>query len=136
MKGRFQTCVSGPLLWPADQEPALPRDDCMAKLAALLTAHSSAEEAVIYPQLSHGHKTHMAMAFEEQQAAKVQLAPLDPLSGDWSEKLQHIKGAVGDHVYEEENDRFLHLKEEIPAADQDRMTMRYQEEMARYDSNL
>ena len=84
----------------------------------------------------------MATAFEEQQAAKVQLAPLDPLdpldplSGDWSEKLQHIKGAVGDHVYEEENDRFLHLKEEIPAADQDRMTTRYQEEMARYDSNL
>ena len=94
------------------------------------------KEAVIYPQLSNGHKTHMAMAFEEQQAAKVQLAPLDPLSGDWSEKLQHIKGAVGDHVYEEENDRFLHLKEEIPAADQDRMTTRYQEEMARYDSGL
>lgn len=81
----------------------------------------------------------MAMAFEEQQAAKVQLAlleMLDPLSDDWNEKLQHIKGAVGDHVYEEENDRFLHLKEEIPAADQDRMTTRYQEEMARYDSGL
>ena len=81
----------------------------------------------------------MAMAFEEQQAAKVQLAlleMLDPLSDDWSEKLEHIKGAVAHHVYEEENDRFLHLKEEIPAADQDRMTMRYQEEMARYDSNL
>jgi hypothetical protein len=81
----------------------------------------------------------MAMAFEEQQAAKVQLAlleMLDPLSDDWSEKLEHIKGAVAHHVYEEENDRFLHLKEEIPAADQDRMTTRYQEEMARYDSNL
>ena len=81
----------------------------------------------------------MAMAFEEQQAAKVQLAlleMLDPLSDDWNEKLQHIKGAVGDHVYEEENDRFLHLKEENPAADQDRMTTRYQEEMARYDSGL
>ena len=81
----------------------------------------------------------MAMAFEEQQAAKVQLAlleMLDPLSDDWSEKLEHIKGAVAHHVYEEENDRFLHLKQEIPAADQDRMTMRYQEEMARYDSNL
>ena len=81
----------------------------------------------------------MAMAFEEQQAAKVQLAlleMLDPLSDHWNEKQEHIKGAVGDHVYEEENDRFLHLKEEIPAADQDRMTMRYQEEMARYDSGL
>jgi len=81
----------------------------------------------------------MATAFEEQQAAKVQLAlleMLDPLSDDWNKKLEHIKGAVAHHVYEEENDRFLHLKQEIPAADQDRMTMRYQEEMARYDSNL
>jgi len=81
----------------------------------------------------------MATAFEEQQAAKVQLAlleMLDPLSDDWNKKLEHIKGAVAHHVYEEENDRFLHLKQEIPAANQDRMTMRYQEEMARYDSNL
>jgi len=81
----------------------------------------------------------MATAFEEQQAAKVQLAPLEALaslSDDWNEKLEHIKGAVAHHVYEEENDRFLHLKQEIPAANQDRMTMRYQEEMARYDSNL
>lgn len=115
------------------------RTRAQRKLAALLTAHSSAEEAVIYPQLSHGHKTHMAMAYEEQQAAKVQLAlleALDPLSEDWSEKLEHIRGAVAHHVYEEENDRFLHLKEEIPSADQERMTARYREEMARYDSGL
>src|SRR3546814_6361814 len=93
------------------------RTRAQRKLAALLTAHSSAEEAVIYPQLSHDHKTHMAMAYEEQQAAKVQLAlleALDPLGDDWGEKLEHIKGAVAHHVYEEENDRFLHLKEEIP----------------------
>ena len=81
----------------------------------------------------------MATAFEEQQAAKVQLAlleMLDPLSDDWNKKLEHIKGAVAHHVYEEENDSFLHLKQDIHAADQDRMTMLYQEEMDRYDSNL
>jgi hypothetical protein len=115
------------------------RTRAQRKLAALLTSHSSAEEAVIYPQLSHDHKTHMAMAYEEQQAAKVQLALLeaiDPLSQDWREKLEHIRGAVAHHVYEEENDRFLHLKEELPPADQDRMTARYREEMSRYDSSL
>ncbi|AJR23404.1 hemerythrin domain-containing protein [Sphingobium sp. YBL2] len=109
------------------------------KLAALLTAHSSAEEVIVYPQLSRDHKTRMVMAYEEQQAAKVQLALLediDPLSHDWLEKLEHIRGAVTHHVYEEENDRFLHLKEELPPADQDRMTARYREEMARYDSGL
>lgn len=115
------------------------RTQAQRKLAALLTGHSSAEEAVIYPQLSSGHKTHMAMAYEEQQAAKVELAlleTLDPLSQDWREKLEHIRGAVAHHVYEEENDRFLHLKEELPPPDQDRMTARYREEMSRYDSGL
>src|SRR3546814_20404071 len=46
------------------------RTRAQRKLAALLTAHSSAEEAVIYPQLSHDHKTHMAMAYEEQQTGR------------------------------------------------------------------
>lgn len=115
------------------------RTQALRKLAALLTSHSSAEEAVIYPQLSLDHKSHMAMAYEEQQAAKVQLAlleALDPLSQDWRDKLEHIKGAVAHHVYEEENDRFLHLKEELSPADQDRMTARYREEMSRYNSAL
>lgn len=115
------------------------RTTAMKALAALLTGHSSAEEAVIYPQLSEDHKTKMSLAYEEQQAAKVQLAlleALDPLSRDWVEKLGHIKGAVAHHVYEEESDRFLTLKRELPAAVQARMTQRYREEIARYDSPL
>jgi hemerythrin superfamily protein len=111
----------------------------VAELAALFTGHSNAEEAVIYPQLSHDHKTHMAMAYEEQQAAKVQLAlleALDPQSKDWEDKLGHIKGAVAHHVYEEESDRFLHLKRELPLLAQERMTARYREETSRYDGGL
>ena len=68
------------------------RTRAQRKLAALLTSHSSAEEAVIYPQLSHDHKTHMAMAYEEQQAAKVQMAFLEaivPHSQHWREKPEH-----------------------------------------------
>jgi hypothetical protein len=108
-------------------------------LAALLTGHSSAEEAVIYPQLSDDHKLQMSMAYEEQQAAKVQLAlleQLDPASDDWAEKLGHIKGAVAHHVYEEESSRFIHLKRELPADVQAHMTARYSEEIKRYDGGL
>lgn len=115
------------------------RRTALAELGALLTGHSSAEEAVIYPQLSHDHKTHMAMAYEEQQAAKVELALLeaiDPQSEDWDEKLGHVKGAVAHHVYEEESDRFLHLKRELPLLAQERMTARYREEINRYDGGL
>lgn len=115
------------------------RKSTAAELAALLTGHSSAEEAVIYPMLSHDHKTAMAIAYEEQQAAKVQLAmleALDPKSDDWKEKLEHIKGAVAHHVYEEESDRFLHLKRELPKLAQEHMTERYREEINRYDGGL
>lgn len=118
---------------------AASRTEALKVLGALLTGHSSAEEAVIYPQLSKDHKTHMAMAYEEQQAAKVQVAlleELDPLSQDWLDKIGHLQGAVAHHVYEEESDRFLHLKKELPTDEQARMTERYAEETARYDGGL
>lgn len=115
------------------------RTATLKELGGMLTGHSSAEEAVIYPQLSEDHKVHMSMAYEEQQAAKVQMAlieALDPLSQDWVDKLGHIKGAVAHHVYEEESDRFLDLRKELPAEVQARMTERYREEIARYKSGL
>jgi hypothetical protein len=109
------------------------------RLAALLTAHSSAEETVIYPQLSHDHKLHLTLACEEQQAVKVELSLLellDPLSADWVDKLGHVKGAVAHHVYEEEGNRFLRLKRELPAEAQTHMTTRYREEIGRYNARL
>lgn len=116
-----------------------PRKAAVQELGALLTGHSSAEEAVIYPQLSDDHKAQMAMSYEEQQAAKVELAlleQLDPASEDWVDKLGHIKGAVAHHVYEEESSRFIHLKRELPADVQAHMTARYREETGRYDGGL
>lgn len=115
------------------------RTEAVKVLGALLTGHSSAEEAVIYPHLADDHKVHMGMSYQEQQAAKVEMAlleALDPLSKDWVDKLGHIRGAVAHHVYEEENDRFIHLHEEVHPDDQARMTARYREETTRYDGGL
>lgn len=115
------------------------RTKAVKDLGGVLTGHASAEEAVIYPLLSEDHKVHMSMAYEEQQAAKVQMAlleALDPMSQDWIDKLGHIKGAVAHHVYEEESDRFLDLRKELPADIQAHMSERYREEIARYESGL
>lgn len=115
------------------------RKQAVKELGALLTGHSSAEEAVIYPQLSEDHKGQLGLSYQEQQAAKVEMAlleALDPMSQDWIDKLGHIKGAVAHHVYEEEGDRFLNLKKELPLAAQARMTERYREETQRYDGGL
>ena len=46
-----------------------------------------------------------------------------------ADKLEHVKGAVAQHAYEEEHDRILDLKK-LSAADQARLTQRYAEEFA------
>jgi hypothetical protein len=105
-------------------------------LGALLTGHSMAEEAVIYPALAHtGRKMHAETAYTQQVAAKMQMAALehlDPLGEDYLDKLGHLEGAVATHVYEEESDWFIELKEKAPTADQDMASDRYAEEYARY----
>ena len=105
------------------------------ELALLLTGHSNAEEAVIYPALVHfGHKSHAMTSYTEQAGAKANLGELeylDPMGQDFLDKLEHIRGAVAHHMYEEESDRFLDLKK-LPALDQDRLTRRFREEYERY----
>jgi hypothetical protein len=105
------------------------------QLAVILTGHSNAEEAVIYPALVRsGHKTHGMMGYTEQAGAKANLGELeylDPLSQEYVDKLEHIRGAVAHHMYEEESDRFLDLKE-LPAPEQSRLTYRFKEEFDRY----
>src|ERR1700712_805862 len=117
-------------------ESAIARRYAQKALAGLLTGHSLAEEAVLYPALAtNDHKTHSEMAYVEQSAAKVQLAALeelDPMSQDYLDKLEHIRGAVAQHVYQEESTWFPELVEEGDATLQARLTARYQEEFSRY----
>jgi hemerythrin superfamily protein len=105
------------------------------KLAVILTGHSNAEEAVIYPALVRfGHKSHGMAGYTEQAGAKANMGELEylnPMSQDYLDKLEHIRGAVAHHMYEEESDRFPDLKK-LSSADQARLTERYTEEFERY----
>ncbi len=112
------------------------RRTAQKRLGVLLTGHSIAEESVIYPALASAHeKGHAEMAYTEQSAAKVQMAALeaiDPMSHAYLDKLEHIRGAVAHHVYEEEHTRFIKLYEKMDPVDQRRLTQRYEEEFIRY----
>jgi hypothetical protein len=105
-------------------------------LGALLTGHSMAEEAVIYPTLAQaGKQGHANTAYTEQAAAKQQMAALevmDPMSEDYLDKLGHLEGAVKTHVFQEESDWFIDMKEKAPAEAQAHATARYREEAGRY----
>lgn len=106
------------------------------ELALILTAHSVAEEAAIYPALAADKQVaHAELAYQEQSAAKMELAlleRLDPMSQDYDDKLEHIRGAVTHHIYSEEGTWFLELSQDVDAAEQARITARYDEEFARY----
>jgi len=105
-------------------------------LGTLLTGHSLAEEAVIYPAMALGdQKTHATTAYTEQSGAKVNLAALetlDPMSQDYLDKLEHVRNAVMHHVYSEESDWFIDLARTNDAALHSRLSARYAEEFNRY----
>lgn len=108
----------------------------LKRLSTLLTGHSIAEEAALYPALAKAdEKGHATKAYTEQSAAKLQLGLLEdlpPMSQEFLDKLGHIEGAVAHHIYEEESNWFLDLKTRTRAADQVKLTQRYQEQFSRY----
>jgi hypothetical protein len=108
----------------------------LRELGTLLTGHSNAEESVLYPALALAdEKGDATKAYSEQAAAKIQMAALEklaPMSQDFVDKLEHIRGAVQHHMYEEEGTWFLELQRKVPSAEQAKLTQRYTEEFERY----
>lgn len=106
------------------------------KLAIMLTGHANAEEAAIYPALAAaGEKGHATTAYTEQAAAKIQMGLLErltPMTSDYLDKLEHIRGAVSHHMYEEEGNWFIDLKSKVTVAEQSQIAFRYEEEFSRY----
>lgn len=118
------------------QSDASGRHAAVERLAVLLTAHANAEESVLYPELADaGHKAHATMAYEEQAMTKVQMAKLmklDPMGREWAEKLEHIRGAVLHHMYEEEGTWLPKLQQDLPVGERGRISTRFLEEFDRY----
>jgi iron-sulfur cluster repair protein YtfE (RIC family) len=112
------------------------RTAALKKLGQHLTAHSMAEEVVLYPAIANsGDRGDAAMAYEEQSAAKVEMAALesiDPGSVDWHDKLTAIRDAVAHHVYHEEATWYPRLHQATAASDTARLTARFAEEYGRH----
>jgi hemerythrin superfamily protein len=106
------------------------------QLAALLTGHANAEEAVLYPEVADSSsKTQAGMGFEEHAATKVQLAKLKklvPSSDEWREKLNHIESAVQQHVYQEENSWLPDLVEQLSEGRKATLAKDFGREFSRY----
>ena len=105
-------------------------------LGTILTGHSIAEEAVLYPAMANtDQKSHATEMYTEQSATKIQMAALDdlePMSQDYLDKLEHIRGAVAHHVAEEEGEYFLKLRDTADGPTNGKLTRLFREEFDRY----
>ena len=115
-------------------QDGLSRIEAMRRLSRVLVGHSLAEEVVLYPALAKAHeKSHATLAYTEQTTAKMQMAELEriPPEGEaWADKLEHIRGAVLHHIFEEEGFWFLEIKDKYE--DQAFLYRRFVEEYERY----
>jgi hemerythrin superfamily protein len=108
-------------------------------LSTLLNGHAAAEEALVYPEMADtDQKGHAMMGYEEQAMTKVQLGllnKLEPMSQDYLDKLEHIRGAVLHHMYQEESSWLITLEREMLSDRQGVLRSRYMEEMSRYSAH-
>jgi len=115
------------------------RTTALKALAVLLTAHANAEESVLYPAMAGNNaKGEATIAYEEQAMTKIEMAKLelfDPMSAEWREKLEHVRGAVLHHAYEEEGKWFPKLHQEMAPRQRDHVAVRFAEEFERNGGN-
>ena len=108
----------------------------LKEFARILTGHSNAEEVILYPDIAeYNGKTQAAMAYEEHAMTKIQVAKLeklDPMTQDWTEKVEHIRGALQQHMYQEESSWLPDLVQNLPGDEKAHLSKRYVEEFNRY----
>jgi iron-sulfur cluster repair protein YtfE (RIC family) len=107
------------------------------ELAVLITGHSIAEEAIIYPAMKIETSSMDAIhAFAEQAMAKVKMVELDniadKMSKVYSDKLEEIRSAVLHHMIEEEQDYFPELQDKSDSSINKKISEHYQSEFNRY----
>ena len=107
------------------------------KLAYLLTAHSVAEENVLYPALAmHGLKPGSDKLYHDQAQAKVLNAELemaaDKGNAAWLDKVRTLQAAVLQHAkQDEEGDLYPKLMQASSREENAMMTAAYRREFAR-----
>lgn len=107
------------------------REENFAKLRGELEAHTSAEQAIVYPALQEFDETR-ALALEaiEEHAIVEQLladlSGMDVGSEEWTAKFTVLKENIEHHVEEEENDMFDKARKVLSDEQADELGQRFQ----------
>ena len=113
------------------------RSAAQKELMTLMTGHSIAEEAIVYPFMKlDTSATDAGHAYVEQSVAKMELVALDEIddkmSKKYEEKLEEIRAAVVHHMIEEERDFFPELQDKADSKENRKISQHYQMEFDRY----
>jgi len=92
-----------------------------------LRVHSEAEEQIVYPAVRSYYGNTQEL-YDEQAQMKQMLAhikALNPSASDFKEQLKQLKAAVQDHVRQEENDMFPHIRRNLSEAQMEQMATQF-----------
>jgi hemerythrin superfamily protein len=112
-----------------------------ATLKEELTLHSKAEEKVFYTAL-RGHREaqelvqHATREHKQVEAMLEEMAELDSQSEEFRAKLEELRGAVEDHVEEEEGEIFEAARKLFSEDEARRMDDAFQQEKQRLQGEL
>lgn len=105
-------------------------------LAALLTGHSLAEQAVLYPALSlECRRAHAAAAYADESNSKIELAALQTMAlsdADFHDKLERLRADLVFHIHEEESQWFPALMRCLDESTHATLSARFVSEFRRY----
>jgi hemerythrin superfamily protein len=112
------------------------REDVLEDVAAVLVAHSRAEEDEVYPVLARREPTmqgevhHGQEEHENAERLLHQLEATDPGSGEFDVLLEEFVDAIMHHVEEEENELLPTLEEAVSEAELEELGRRFAERRA------
>ena len=105
-------------------------------LATLLTGHSLAEQAVLYPAIvDDRRRAHAVCAYADESNVKMELAALeriDPAAPDFVDKLELLRADLMQHLVEEEATWYPPLCRNLDEAQHERLSARFLDEFRRY----
>lgn len=94
------------------------RSETLDQLKAILTIHNAVEENLVYPALQEiaGKKSESQKLYHETAEAAVLIYQIDSMLkegdvADYERKAEKLQGAILEHIEDEEDSAFRHLRE-------------------------
>jgi hemerythrin superfamily protein len=92
-----------------------------------LSVHAEAEEQIVYPAVRSYYSNTQELYDEQAEMKQMlsQIKALNPSSSNFKEQIKQLKTAVQDHVKQEENDMFPHIRRNLSEAQMEQMATQF-----------